>query len=200
MLPAAPFVAAAAAVIGFLTGVIPGTGSPVTSPKTTNSAMQSYAELAQLASSGASPSRLTAAAQQFHEDLAPLVAAAGSNPAAAEKAIALLQSERAVIAGQSDSPALQAVLAQADALVLRLRATLPRHPLHTVIAPQVSSGSSGTDRPRSSSSPRPSASASPSPSPKASPSPSASPSTSPKPSGSASPDSGLPHAPGTLPG
>jgi hypothetical protein len=204
MLPAAPFVAAAAAVVGFLTGVVPGTGSPVTSPKTSNSAMQSYAQLAQLASSGASTSRLTAAAQQFHKDLAPLVAAAGSNPAAAEKAIALLQSERAVIAGQGDSPALQAVLAQAEALVLRLRATLPRYPLHTVVAPPVYNDSrSGTESSRSSHSARPSASPSPAAaSAKASPSPSRSPSASPspQPSGSASPDGGLPHAPGTLPG
>lgn len=180
MLPAAPFVAAAAAVVGFLTGVVPGTGgTPVTSPRTSNAALDSYAHLTRLASDGASASRISDAAKRFHADLAPLVAAAGSNPAAAEKAIALLQSERAVIAGEADSPALRAVLAQADALVRRLQATLPRRSIRQVVplasvAPQ--------DEPRASSSPKSSPKASPSPSP--SPSPKSSPSPSPSPSSS----------------
>ncbi|MDT7538879.1 MAG: hypothetical protein QOI82_2464 [Actinomycetota bacterium] len=196
MLPAAPLVAAAAAVIGFLTGGIPGTGgSPVTSPKTSNAA-QSYAQLTALAANGASASRISAAAERFHSDLAPLVATASSNPAAAMRAIDLLQSERAVIAGEADSPALRAVLAQADLLVRKLRAKLPHSTVVVPVGPGTNSGS------RSSSAPKSSASAKPSPSPSPKPSPKPSPSASPKPSSSASPSSspsdGGPF-PGTLP-
>jgi hypothetical protein len=201
MMPAAPLVAAAAAIVGFLTGVVPGTGgSPVTSPRTSNAALDSYAHLTQLASNGASPSRLSAAAQKFHADLAPLVAAAGTNPAAAEKAIALLQSERAVIAGEADSPALRAVLAQADLLVQRLRATLPRRLVRPVvpIAPQQSEPRHSSTGPKSSPSAKPSAS----PSPKVSPKPSPSPSPTSPPQPAASPTSSsnpIPHTPGALP-
>lgn len=203
MLPAAPLVAAAAAVVGFLTGIVPGTGAPaVSSPNTSNAALQSYAQLARLASDGASPTRLSAAAVRFHASLAPLVASAGANPAAAEKAIALLQSERAVIAGEADSPVLRAVLAQADALVLRLQATLPRRPARIVLPlPPVAHD----DDKRASTAPKSSASAKPSPSPSVSPTPAPSASASPAPSGSARPspspsDTGpLPHTPGTLP-
>jgi hypothetical protein len=201
MMPAAPLVAAAAAVIGFMTGAIPGTGGPaVTTPKTSNAALQSYAHLAQLASTGASATRITAAAQQFHADLAPLVAAAGANPAAAEKAIALLQSERAVIAGEADSPALRAVLAQADLLVRKLRATLPR-PTHPLVQPPVVQPEhrQSTNSPKSSPAAKPTPSASPSR--KASPSASPSPKSSASPSPSGSPSGGpLDHTPGTLPG
>jgi hypothetical protein len=183
LLPAAPLVAAAAALVGLLSGALPGTGgSSITSPKTSNAA-QSYAQLTALAANGASPSRISAAAQKFHADLAPLVASAAANPDAAEKAIALLQSERAVIAGEADSPALRAVLAQADLLVRRLRATLPR--TTRVITPPApvtrDSSRSSSPAPKSSASAKPS----PSPSPKASPKPS--PSASPKPSSKSSP-------------
>lgn len=197
MMPAAPLVAAAAALVGFLVGGVPGTGDLITSPETSNAA-QSYAELTELAANGASPNRISAAAQEFHAALAPLVAAAASNPAAAEKAIALLQSERAVIAGEADSPALRAVLAQADLLVRKLRATLP-HTTRLVVpvAPQSGPTSKSSSQPKSSPAPK----ASPSPSPKPSASPKASPSTSPSPSSSprssASPSNGpIPGVPG----
>ena len=204
MMPAAPLVAAAAAVIGVLTGIVPTTGGATTSPKTSNAALQSYAHLTELATNGASPSRISAAAQRFHADLAPLVAAANSNPAAAEKAIALLQTERALIAGEADSPALRAVLAQADALVRRLRATLPRTPVRPLIP--VAPAPSQNDARRPSAAPK--SSGQPASSPTAAPrsTPSARPSASPGPSrGSAqptpSPSQGdtLPHTPGTLP-
>ena len=161
MMPAAPLVAAAAALVGFLTGAIPGTGgSPLTSPKTSNAA-QSYAQLTALAANGASPSRISEAAQKFHSDLAPLVAAAGSDPDATQKAIALLQSERAVIAGEADSPALRAVLAQADLLVRKLRAKLPRTTVVVPAGPAANSSTKASSAPKSSASPK----ASPSPSP-----------------------------------
>ena len=196
MLPAASLVAAAAAIVGFLTGVVPGTGGATdTAPKTSNAAL-SYAQLAHLAASGADATDISEAAERFHADLAPLVAAAGSNPAAAENAIQLLQSERAVIAGQADSPALRAVLAQADLLVRRLRATLPRATQAGVpVAPVPERRASAP--PKSSPAPK----VSPSPSPKASPKASASPSPSARATSSASPSDGpIPHTPGTLPG
>ncbi|MCW2570945.1 MAG: hypothetical protein JWO88_1003 [Frankiales bacterium] len=196
MLPAAPLVAAAAAIVGFLTGVVPGTGgAAVPAPKTSNAAL-SYAQLAHLAASGANATDISEAAERFHADLAPLVADAGSNPDAAKRAIELLQSERAVIAGEADSPALRAVLAQADLLVRRLRATLPRPTRPGVpVAPVPARHASAA--PKSSPTPK----VSPSPSPKASPKASPSPTPSPGASSSASPSDGpIPHTPGTLPG
>jgi hypothetical protein len=209
MMPAAPLVAAAAAVVGFLSGVVPSTGGAVTSPKTSNAALQSYAQLTELASHGASASSISAAAQRFHADLAPLVADANTNPAAAEKAIALLQTERVLIAGEADSPALRAVLAQADALVVRLRATLPRHSVRVIVPP--ADMSDQHSRHRSNDAPRSTPAARPAPSPTAAPkaTPSAAPSTKPSPSpsrssaqpaSSPSANNGLPQTPGTLPG
>lgn len=194
MLPAAPLVAAAAAVVGFLTGVVPGVGGPTTtSPQVSNAAL-SYAQLTHLAATGASASSISEAAEKFHADLAPLVAAAGSDPEAAERAIELLQSERAVIAGEADSPALRAVLAQADLLVRRLRASLPPHKLRPVlpVAPDHDSRRPSSE-PKSS--PTPKASPTTSPTPKASPTPS--PSSSPR-SGTASPTPGS--SAGPIPG
>ncbi|MBK5305356.1 MAG: hypothetical protein JJD92_01565 [Frankiaceae bacterium] len=190
MMPAAPLVAAAAALVGFLTGAVPGPGGPATTSPNTSNAALSYAQLTHLAATGASAGRISAAAERFHADLAPLVASAGSNPEAAQRAIELLQSERAVIAGEADSPALRAVLAQADLLVRRLRATLPGRRVRPVVPP-APVATRDDSRPASGapkSSPTPKASPSPSPkaSPKASPSPSPSQtSSSPSPSPSA---------------
>lgn len=203
-LPAAPLVAAAAAIVGFLTGAVPTPGgSGVTTPATSNAALQSYAQLARLASDGASPNRLNAAAVRFHQSLAPLVASARTNPAAAEKALALLQSERAVMAGESDSPVLRAVLAQADALVLRLQATLPRRTTRVVVpaVPVPHDEQRTSPAPKSSPAPRPTPSPTPSAaaSPTAAPKPSQTPASAPKPSPSPSDAGPLPHSPGTLP-
>jgi hypothetical protein len=197
MLPAAPFVAAAAAVVGVLTGSLPGTGGPATtSPRTTNSALQSYTELTRLATSGASASSITAAAQKFHTALAPLVASAADDPAAAQRAIDLLQSERAVIAGEADSPALRAVLAQADLLVRKLRAATKTTRVVVPAAPDTrTSHTSPTPKSSASSKASPSASpkSSPKASPSASPSPSSSPSSSSSPSGGPFPGAPVPH-------
>ena len=188
MLPAAPLVAACAAVFGFLTGSVPGAPG---SPSTTNVALDSYAVLTDLATSGASERSIREAAERFHADLAPLVAAAHTDPVAAQKAIALLQSERAVIASNADSPALRAVLRQADALVAKLRAKLPRASVRPLVVVPQDDAQPERKQTRSTASPKPTASpkASPSASPKASPSPSATPSPSP------SDDGPLPPAP-----
>jgi hypothetical protein len=172
MLPAAPMVAACAALFGFLTGSVPGVSGSTAAPSTSNVALDSYFRLTDLASKGASDSSITAAAQQFHADLAPLVAAAGTDPAAAEKAIALLRSERAVFASGVDSPALRAVLRQADLLVARLQAQLPRKPLRPTVvmpAPQQQSQPKSSPTAKPTPKPSPSATASPKPSPKPSP-------------------------------
>ncbi|MCW2725190.1 MAG: hypothetical protein JWN35_2111 [Frankiales bacterium] len=115
---------AAAAVIGFLAGLVPALTH--SRPATTSAAaLQSYATVTRLASTGAPASRITQAAEEFHADLAPVVADAGSDPAATERALALLQGERAVIAGGNHRVALGRVLRQADAMVARLSAALP---------------------------------------------------------------------------
>jgi hypothetical protein len=189
MLPAAPMVAACAALFGFLTGSVPGLpGSQPTSPATSNvAALDSYAKLTSLATSGASEDSISAAAAKFHASLAPLVAQAQTNPAAAEKAIALLNSERVVIAASPDSPALRAVLRQADLLVARLRAHLPKKPLPVVVPQQQPKKSTTTTK--SSPAPKPSPTASPKPAPKPSPT------TAPKATPSPSPSNPLPAAP-----
>ena len=182
LLPAAPMVAACAALFGFLTGSVPGVSGSVESPSTSNVALDSYARLTTLAANGGSDDSITAAAEQFHADLAPLVAAASTDPIAAEKALALLRSERAVFASGVDSPALRAVLRQADILVARLQASLPRKPLrHTVVlpAPQQQSQPTSSPAPKASATPKPSPTASPAPSPKATPTASAKPSPAP---------------------
>jgi hypothetical protein len=112
------------------------------------------------------------------------------------RAIDLLQSERAVIAGEADSPALRAVLAQADLLVRKLRAKLPHTAVVVPVDPANGSGAKSSAAPKSSASAKPSPSPSPKPSPK--PSPSASPTPSSTASPSASPSNGGPF-PGTLP-
>jgi len=190
MLPAAPMVAACAALFGFLTGSVPGLpSSHPTAPHASNVALDSYARMTSLATSGASATSISQAAQQFHAELAPLVAQAKSNPAAAERAIALLNSERIVIAASPDSPALRAVLHQADLLVARLRASLPRTPRHvTVLVPPPAKKSTPAK-----SSPAPKPSPSPSAAPKPSPSPS--PASSPKPTPSPSASNPLPGSP-----
>lgn len=193
MLPAAPLVAACAALFGFLGGGLPGiTDSPTTSPRTSNVALDSYAKVADLATSGASDRSISEAAAQFHAELAPLVGAQ-ADPAAIEKAIALLRSERVVIASSGvASPTLRAVLRQADLLVAKLQASLPkpRRPLVVLPepAPQQQQRSTQPERSAPKSSPAAKASPSSSPSPKPSPKPSSSPSASPKPS----PSSGNP--------
>lgn len=185
MLPAAPMVAACAALFGFLTGSVPGLpSSQPTSPATSNVALDSYAKLTSLATSGASDMRISEAAMQFHADLAPLVAQAQHNPAAAEKAIALLNSERFVIAAGSDSPELRAVLRQADLLVARLQATLPRTPRRVTVAVPAQQPAKKSTTTKSSPAPKPTPSPTASPKPSPAPSPASAPKASPSPSAS----------------
>ncbi|MCU1674253.1 MAG: hypothetical protein JWN77_2366 [Frankiales bacterium] len=202
MLPAAPLVAACAALFGFLGGGLPGiSDSSSTLPQTSNVSMDAYARVADLATSGASDHSISEAAAAFHAEIAPLVAVGASNPAAVEKAIALLRSERVVIASSGpDSPALRAVLRQADLLVARLQASLPRkavrRPVVVVPVAPEQEGSARRSSPAAKATPAakasPAASPSGSPSPKPSPKPSSSPAASPQPDSS---DNPLPTSP-----
>jgi len=185
--PALPFVAAAA-LVGFLVGVVPSTVTPGPNEVNTSTvaATGSLEELRDLVATGTT-SQVRAAATTMHAQLLAVVAQAGSNPEAAQQALLLLSYERDAIAQGGDSAALRDVLMQSTALTIKIRNALPASVRHIVpVAPVL---------------PTPQPSASPKPAPttaKATPSPSASPK--PKPTASASPNpSQSPSQPGVLP-
>ncbi len=210
MLTAAPFAAVAAFVFAFVGGVVPSGPQPVASPRTTNVALESYEAFTQLALAGGSASAITAAAEKFHDDLAPLVDSPLTDPAAVNHAILLLQSERAVLlaGGGGSSRELTQILREADRLVARLKAGLARRPLPIVIADPIIPAperdrheperKASSPKPSSAAKPGPTASARPSPKPTSSPSPKASePASQPSQGPGTSPTDGpLPKAPG----
>ncbi|MGB8652428.1 MAG: hypothetical protein WCD35_17410 [Mycobacteriales bacterium] len=194
---AAPFVAAAAMVVGFLTGVVPTTLShgPSQVSATNASADSKLAELTQLAASGQT-AEVRDAAIALHDQIAALVGTARTNPAAAKQALLLLSAERAVIRSSGDSQALADVLArstQLSALLLRalppaVRSSVPPPPaIPAAVAPTQSAA--------------PKASSKPTPSPDASPKAGSKPSPSSSPTASSSPSSGpgLPTSPALSP-
>ncbi|MCW2601476.1 MAG: hypothetical protein JWM02_3305 [Frankiales bacterium] len=125
LLPAAPFVAAAA-VVGFLIGVVPHDlgSTPTRAPTTQVSASQSLAQLTELATSGQT-SKVRSAAVALHSQLMALVARAKTDPAAAQQGLLLLRTERAVIAQSGDSQALGDVLAASTRLSNLITEALP---------------------------------------------------------------------------
>lgn len=126
LLPAAPFVAAAA-LVGFLSGAVPSQlGGEASTPQTVNAATNSWVRLTELASSGGTVRQLRAAALELHAELAPLIARAASDPAAAQEALALLHDEQVVLSSNGDSSLLLDVLRQSQALTTRIVAALPR--------------------------------------------------------------------------
>lgn len=129
LMPAGPLLAAAAAVLGVLGGFV-ATPSPdlSASSASTQTAAASYAELTRLTLDGADAAQVRRAAEQLHDELAGIVADAGSNPAAAQEALALLESEALVLDSSADRDALSQVIAEARAMVARLRAALPPAP------------------------------------------------------------------------
>jgi hypothetical protein len=182
--PAAPFVAAAA-VVGFLLGVVPHTaGQQSDLPTSTVAATSSLTRLTDAAANG-STGDVVDAAFELHEQLAAVVAQAKTDPDAAKAALALLSAERAVLAQSGDSAAVRAVLAQSSrlsnlilqALPPAVRTSVPRAPTTVVFAAPTSSP---TPSPASSPKAAPSPKASSSPTPKAtsSPTPTAQPSSS----------------------
>ncbi|MBC7372573.1 MAG: hypothetical protein H7323_01090 [Frankiales bacterium] len=217
MMPAAPLVAAAAAAIGLFAGVVPNS-SPAPQPSATVDGLSqagfSVAWLSTLAAQGASPAELREAAQSMNAELTDLVAEAGTNPAAAQQALLLLQAGTQVLSDQGDQGVLREVLARTRELERQLRKVLPaisrsaapipsRPGLPGVQRPAPQTEPARTQRPTASSTPSSSAPASPrptsSPSPTG-PSPAPTPTTAPAPGSSPSPSDGpLPRPPG-LPG
>ena len=130
LLPAGPLLAAAAAILGVLGGVVPSTAgtSPATAPASTSTAVASYAELTRLTLDGAHADEVRRAAEQLHDELESIVAQAGSDPVAAQEALALLESETLVLDSSADRDVLAQVIAEARAMVARLKAALPPAP------------------------------------------------------------------------
>jgi hypothetical protein len=192
--PAAPFVAAAA-VVGFLVGVGPQNLGGATDQMTATpaSASQSLAQLTELAATGKT-SQVRDAAVTLHSQLMALVGQAMTDPAAAQRGLAMLLAERAVIAQSGDSQALGDVLAasthlsnliiQALPASARAVATTPVQPTVGVVVPTT------TPTAKPSTAPTPSTKPTTKPTNK----PSATPSTSTKPAPSSSPSD-----PGVLP-
>ena len=186
--PAAPFVAAAA-VAGFLIGVVPHL-TPQAPADTTNvsasSPADSYNKLVSAVRLGEQGEALDAA-NTLHAQLLAVVAQAQSNPAAALTALQLLNSERHFLASVgASSPALTRALAASQLLTNQIMSALPVNvktsvstsptvpPVfvspHPATSPSRKPASTSSSKPKSSSSPRPqpSGSAKPSPTPAAS--------------------------------
>ena len=194
ILSAAPLMAAAAALIGFV-AFVPDRGG-VQSPETTmTSAAMAGWELNRLAREGAPDEALRLAAMELNDELAELIAQAATDPAAAQQALMLLDSTTQVLAGQDESGVLRDVLAEARALRERLRETLPAvaqratRPARTVVRTAPTVLPRFEEQPERQRSTTAEASAKPTASPK--PSPSAAP-TSPPPAPSPQPSSPSP--------
>ena len=125
VLSAGPLVAAAAAVLGFVVGVVPEQ-QPVSTPETrlTSAAMASW-QLSRLADAGAPDEELAAAAEQLNDELAALIARAADDPAAAQQALLLLDATEDVLSRQGGRGLLAGVLAEAQQLRARLQEALP---------------------------------------------------------------------------
>lgn len=176
--PAAPFVAAAA-MVGFLVGVVPQTlGSAPDEVQTAPaSASQSLAQLTELAANGET-GEVRDAATALHSQLMALIAQAGTNPDAARQGLLMLSAERAVIAESGDSQALGDVLAASNRLSDLILQALPASVRTTASKPKVKVLVVATRAPSSQATPKPSVS----PSAKSTPKPSSSPTPSSSPS------------------
>ena len=125
VLPAAPLVAAAAALVG-LFGALPG-GSSREAPTTdlSGAALSSWAELERLSADDAPADEVQQAARSLNADLASMVAEAGGDPVAARQALDLLRRAQAVLSADDDADQLRSVLQQSQVLAARLLASLP---------------------------------------------------------------------------
>ena len=190
--PAAPFIAAAA-VAGFVLGVVPHTTTP-TQTDTTNassdSATESLNQLTTAASNGETGAAILAA-NRMHAQLLAVIARAKTDPLAAREALELLRAEQFVLSNAgTDSAALTQALAasrQLSSRILLVLTTATASP-HGSTPPIVFTPPS----PRQTTSPKPATA--PTPKPATTTSPKAQPSSSPSPSGS--PSGGLPNPPG----
>jgi hypothetical protein len=188
--PAAPFVAAAA-VAGFLIGVVPQTsGGQTSEPTTTNTAAASLIRLSDAAARGRT-SDVVSAASQLHAQLEIALQQAKTDPQAANAALKLLERERWAImsSGEDDNHALLNVLAASQSLTNAIRLALPTTavkppvvrpttPVVPVVTmspkPQATRNPPSSPKPTATKSPTPRATTSPAPHSSASPSPSTS--------------------------
>lgn len=136
MLPVAPALAAAAAVIGLLAGVVPNptTGSPGAATPMTNAAAASYAQLFRLHESGAPADRLRAAHRALHVEVARIAATAADDPQAAAQALRLLELEVQVLDSSEHRAELSDAMEESRRLVAVLRAMVSRSPLADLLA------------------------------------------------------------------
>ena len=195
--PAAPFIAAAA-VAGFVLGIVPHTAIP-TEPASTNaassSATESLNQLTTAASNGETDIAILAA-NKMHAQLLAIIAAAKTDPVAAQQALALLRAEQFVLANAgSGSAGLTQALAASRQLSSRILLVLTtataspktsKPPAVVVVA--------ATPRPTASASPQTATAPTPAPKPTTSPAPK--PTSSPTATTSPTSGSGLPGAPG----
>ena len=125
VLSAAPLMAAAAALIGFV-AFVPDRGGVPESPETTmtSAAIAGY-ELTRLAQAGAPDEALRLAAEELNDELAELIKRAQHDPAAAQQALMLLEATSEVLALQGDSGVLRSVMAETQLLRKQLREALP---------------------------------------------------------------------------
>ena len=131
LVPAAPLVAAAAAAVALFAGIVPSTAqAPAATAGTDDLSQASYslAMLSELASRGADSAALGAAARDFNDDLADLVAEADGDPLATRQALKLLLDAAAVLTEQGQAGPLRDVLARTRELEAELRRLLPRVP------------------------------------------------------------------------
>ena len=211
VLSAAPLMAAAAALVGFVT-LVPTRGAAAPETSMSSAALAGY-ELTRLASQGAPDEQLRRAAEELNDELAVLIAQAADDPAAAQQALLLLEQTTEVLAGQGDSGVLRTVMAETRALRARLREALPAvaprprplRPVVRTVVPMLPRVQVEPEKERAGAeaSPAPKSSPKPSPSPAAaSPTPSPSPAGSPSSSSSPEPEGPLPQpgdGPGDLP-
>ena len=203
ILSAAPLMAAAAALIGFV-AFSPGRSAPSQDMSLTSATMAGI-ELNRLAQEGAPDEELRLAAEELNDELAALIAQAGDDPLAAQQALMLLEQTSEVLAGQGNSGVLRSVMAETRALRALLRETLPvvaQRPARTVrqvarpVVPVLPRVQDQPEKERTASSAPPKSSPKPSASPKPAPaSPSPAPSPQPEPTKATPAPSGEPEGP-----
>lgn len=168
--PVAPFVAAAA-LVGFLVGIVPNdlTPAPTDTVTSTVSADSRLGALTQLAASGASASQIQAASDQLHAELGRLIDAAKNDPEVARQVLAWLNAERRVLESSGDTSTIAALLRQSDALSRRVTAVA-----RPAVAVPVAAPAPSPTKPAPTAQPNARPTTQPKPAPSASPSPSAS--------------------------
>ena len=177
-------IAVAAGLVGLLAGVVPQAVAP-RQPATSNvSAGAALERLQELAEEG-DASEIREASAALHAQLAAVVAAAKTDPAAARTALLLLSYEQHAIVSSGDVAELGDVLRQSQALARKIRAALPVSVRSSLPRP---AAEAPIAEPQPTASPRPTTSVTPAPrpsaSPSAAPSPTKSPTGSPKPTSS----------------